>query len=305
MTHTDPVGEKSEAATDENAEAVQNLIARVNRLETLVEQQQKTIDAQRDRLAAMASDEGEAEATPSGSLAASSTRRGVLTAGGLLALLGVGTGATDAQPGNGPDNAGGAVYNWKKDVDAQGNALLDVGSLTMDDNPTAITDLAGDNLSIDESGVLNATVTDTDTRTSISENGVETVQNVTNINFGFGLGVIDEGDGTVTIVDDPIPPTISLFEAVSSPSADSITVNLDSNEPLGEIKVEVTDDGGNTVLVFVTDDFSEDCSGGSCSYFASDQNPGLSSGTYTATLIKAEDIAGNDGADGQSDTVTV
>lgn len=46
---------------------------------------------------------------------------------------------------------------WNQDVDAQGHKLSNLGSLSTANNPDEITDFAGENLSISDSGVLNAT----------------------------------------------------------------------------------------------------------------------------------------------------
>jgi len=78
------------------------------------------------------------------------TRRGLMGTAALAGLSGIA--AADQH-----NNKGGAVYNWEQDVDAQGHGLHDLGSLSMTDNPdVAVRDLAGENLSVDDDGVLNA-----------------------------------------------------------------------------------------------------------------------------------------------------
>ena len=128
---------------------------------------------------------------------------------GLLGLLGLGTlvGTAGAAPPRGP--GGSPLYRWVEDVDAQGHdlanvgALVDVGSIvgagsvSMADNPTAITDFAGANLSVGAGGVLNAA--DTDTRTDVSDDGGNVVSDASVINFGTDLTVTDDGDGAVTV----------------------------------------------------------------------------------------------------------
>lgn len=47
---------------------------------------------------------------------------------------------------------------WNRDVNAKGNDLLNLGSLTMAANESAITDFEGDGLSIDPDGILNASL---------------------------------------------------------------------------------------------------------------------------------------------------
>lgn len=84
---------------------------------------------------------------------------------------------------------------WEQATDAAGFSLSDLGSLTMSDNGMAITDFAGTNLSIDGSGLLNAT----DTHTAISDDDSEVVGSTGDINFGTNLDVTDDGDGSVTV----------------------------------------------------------------------------------------------------------
>jgi len=71
---------------------------RLDRLESLVEQQQETIKEQRERIADLEGDDSTEERDDTETVPAVS-RRGALTAGGLLALLfgGVGTASADAQ----------------------------------------------------------------------------------------------------------------------------------------------------------------------------------------------------------------
>jgi len=83
---------------------------RLDQLESLVEQQQETIDRQRERIEALraerdvaagdsdASTETDSAADTGDITATTTTRRGVLTAGGVLALLGLGTGPASADP---------------------------------------------------------------------------------------------------------------------------------------------------------------------------------------------------------------
>lgn len=66
------------------------------------------------------------------------------------------------------------------------------GSLT---GNTALSNIPGTNLSIDANGNLDAT----DTRTDISDSGTAVLSNTTGVNFGEGLGVTDDGDGSVTV----------------------------------------------------------------------------------------------------------
>lgn len=86
---------------------------------------------------------------------------------------------------------------WKKDRDADGQELRNLGALTMQANPNPITSFDGTGLSIDGNGVLNATITDT--RTNVSDDGVQVVPNVEDINFGSNLTVSDDMDNSATI----------------------------------------------------------------------------------------------------------
>lgn len=307
MTSANSGKDVETTSTTESTDRDGTLEERVNRLESIVATQQQIIDAKLSHLTEKAPEEGPEGEDRSARPASSINRRETLAAGGVLALLGIGVGSVSAQSESDQGNSGGAVYNWQQNVDANGHELLDLGKLAMTDNPTAITDFAGTNLSIDENGVLNASFSDSDTRTNVSDDGEEIVQNVTEINFGYGLGVVDEGNGTVTITDDPIPPSISRFEllALVSSSEEEIIlgVSFTASEQLVEIEVGITDGDNNTVIVFETDDFDESCTDDSCGYIA--EHIVEEGGTYTATLLKAEDAAGNDGAEGQSDTVDV
>jgi len=66
----------------------------------------------------------------------------LLSLGGTSALAGRAT-ARSSRP-------------WRTDVDANGNALFDLGGIAMRSRPTPITDFAGRNLAIDGDGNLNA-----------------------------------------------------------------------------------------------------------------------------------------------------
>lgn len=117
------------------------------------------------------------------------SRRATLAS--VATLAGLGLLSDSAQAQQGPPVPG---PKWNRDVDADGNGLFNLGSLTMSDNPTAISDFEGANLSID-AGVLNAT----DTRTNVSDDGSQVVAGTTDINFGSNLAVSDDGDGSVTV----------------------------------------------------------------------------------------------------------
>lgn len=80
-------------------------------------------------------------------------RRGAL---GLLGTAGFGTALTGTAAGDQSGNGDQAWYHWDADVDANGNRLNDLGALSMAANETPITGFAGQNLSVDREGFLNA-----------------------------------------------------------------------------------------------------------------------------------------------------
>ncbi|ELZ26925.1 hypothetical protein C475_08321 [Halosimplex carlsbadense 2-9-1] len=94
-------------------------------------------------------------------------------------------------------------------------------------------------------------------------------------------------------------PSITGFDAANT-GGNVIDVSFDSDEDLDTIAVEITDSDGTVVATLTESDFAGSGAGTySASYTASD------GGSYTATLTTAEDAAGNDGATGQSDSVTI
>lgn len=76
---------------------------------------------------------------------------------GMAGLGGLGILSTQSAAGQQDGRGNQPFYNWREDVDANGHALGDLGSLSMADNPTAIRDFTGENLDIDD-GVLHANV---------------------------------------------------------------------------------------------------------------------------------------------------
>ncbi|WP_128476863.1 S8 family serine peptidase [Halorussus pelagicus] len=104
------------------------------------------------------------------------------------------------------------------------------------------------------------------------------------------------GATTDTTTVDTTAPTISNFSAKMYPG--SVRVSLDSSEELNTsaLAVELTDASGQTVGTVSS--FSRY---GETYYAQYDVSSGLDE-TWTATLTRAEDDDGNDGADGQTDT---
>jgi PKD repeat protein len=103
---------------------------------------------------------------------------------------------------------------------------------------------------------------------------------------------------------DTTAPTVSDFSA-SNPSGRNVSVTFDADEPVSTVAVELADGSGNAVATFVRSDFDGSCSSGTCTYALSPAYEVGADGTYTATLNAAEDAAGNDGASGQTATVSV
>lgn len=110
------------------------------------------------------------------------SRRGTLTSlagvGGLGLMIGTA-------------RAGHQGPHWRNDVDADGNALFDLGGLSTRADGTRITEFAGDNLTI-SGNVLDAT----DTRTDVSDARGTVVEDAENIVAGDGLSVTPTGGGT-------------------------------------------------------------------------------------------------------------
>jgi hypothetical protein len=79
-----------------------------------------------------------------------------------------------------------------------------------------------------------------------------------------------------------------------------LRTSFESDEDLASIEVSIS---GAEALVLTATDFSESVSGGSYTYEATYE--ASSDGDYTATLDEAADESGNDGAGGQSVTLTV
>lgn len=95
---------------------------------------------------------------------------------------------------------------WQRDQDADGHKLFDLGTLAMQANETEIASFEGDGLAIDGNGVLNVTVGDT--RTNVSDDGGDTVEDVEDIDFRSNLAVTDDSDGSVSVDADTWDTTV-------------------------------------------------------------------------------------------------
>lgn len=108
----------------------------------------------------------------------------------------------------------------------------------------------------------------------------------------------DDSDATQVTVDTPAP-AISSFSA-TNPSGQDVDVSFDSDEQLSTISVSLS---GPESATLTETDISESSNGSSYSYQGT--YSASTTGDYTATLNTATDTDGNNGASGQSDTVTI
>lgn len=103
--------------------------------------------------------------------------------------------------------AGHGGTHWRRDVDADGNTLFDLGALAMLDNETRIRDFAGANLAIDGDDVLNAdtwdTVVDADGNDLKDLGGIETRENRTKIKNFEGDNLSIDGDNVLNAEGSP------------------------------------------------------------------------------------------------------
>ncbi|MFB6300727.1 MAG: tail fiber domain-containing protein [Halobacteriales archaeon] len=167
---------------------------RIDCLESLIEEQQETIETQHEQLAsqgailARITDDGEAadpaadeEELPS---ALPMSRRTVLQTGGVIGLLGMASTSASAQPpDHGRGNSGGnsRAINWK---DADGDDLLEPAD-------AAITGIDVADVQTDS---LNGDITEGSDLTSLLGNGLTTSGNELTAALGNVLGFDDSGN---------------------------------------------------------------------------------------------------------------
>jgi hypothetical protein len=109
---------------------------------------------------------------------------------------------------------------------------------------------------------------------------------------------LDAGSHAVNVRQkDTTIPSVARFD-LGNPSKKDLSVTFDSNESLSNIRVEL--DGPETATI---SDFSVNVVDDTYIYFTTYRVS--TAGQYTATLTTAADRDGNDGATGQTDTVTV
>lgn len=132
------------------------------------------------------------------------------------------------------DASGNTVIRWNSsagEIQFNSNALTGVTSLA-GLSGTAVTNLEGDNLTVDGSGNLDAV----DSRTDVSDGGTTVVSDTSDINFGTGLSVTDDTDGTVTVD--------------STASGDYSTVStVTTNTTASDREVVLVDASGGAVTV--------------------------------------------------------
>jgi len=129
----------------------------------------------------------------------------------------------------------------------------------------------------------------------------------TETTYGIDARVEDSDGGTdtqsdVAVISTESTPTISSFDA-TNPADRDVSVSFDANEQLADIAVDLTDSSGTTVTTLTEGNFTESGNGGTWTYQTTTTL--AEDGDYDATLVTAADDAGNDGASGQTDTVTI
>lgn len=151
------------------------------------------------------------------------------------------------------------------------------------------------------SGAENATLTRTDftvsgtTYTATYDGSVDGTYTATLDSAADDAGNDGASGETDAVSIDTTPPTISNV-TVSNPTQQEVQLRFDSSEPLAAVGIAIS--GAETATLRRTGP-----SNASGSYVVT--YTGSVDGTYTATLTEATDDAGNDGANGQSGSVTV
>ena len=197
-----------DTSNDPDSEGSTSVEERLDRLESLVETQQETIQQQRERITEL---EGETDSDETPLLA---NRRTALKAGGLAALLfgGVGTASADPQ---------GQVGTSSDPLSALYTAELN-GNITGD---TALTNLTGTGLQIaSESLAFDQSITPTWTGTHTWDTGGSANLNVDETGVYYStansetLNIQNSGDGSVTLQEDGTP-VVTESRSLSSGNA--------------------------------------------------------------------------------------
>ncbi|MGQ4554504.1 PKD domain-containing protein [Halobellus sp. GM3] len=113
----------------------------------------------------------------------------------------------------------------------------------------------------------------------------------------------DGGTGQQRTLAVAAPPVIEADDvAISNPDGRTLDVSIDSDQELSAIELNLTRDGSH-VTTLTAADFEVSEAGGVYTYTASYE--AAEDGAFEATLETAENVNGDDGADGQSDSVAL
>jgi hypothetical protein len=160
-------------------------------------------------------------------------RRTALRAGGLLALLGI------AQPAAAQQSFEDAACEWRGDVDANGNNLINLNTLEFADG-TSMSSASGGG-----SG--------SDTRVDI-ETGSGTITDAEAFGAGSNINISDDGDGTATIAASGGTDTRIDLETASGTIADADAIGAgqglslaDDTDGTGTLSVDVAASGTATL----------------------------------------------------------
>ncbi|MFB6072886.1 MAG: PGF-CTERM sorting domain-containing protein [Halobacterium sp.] len=107
--------------------------------------------------------------------------------------------------------------------------------------------------------------------------------------------------GVLPVLQSP-PPEISDF-SLSNPTGRELAVSFNSSEELGDLRVNVTNGTGSVVASLTEGEFTEQNASGTWTYDAT--YTVSQDGDYTATLVNATAVDGQELAVGQSDSVYV
>lgn len=145
---------------------------------------------------------------------------------------------------------------WRYDVSAGGWKGALASGYTDEDAEDAVAALlnAGSNVSLtyddpNDALTIDATDTNTDTRTDVSDSGTTVVSETTDINFDSNVSVTDDGDGTVTV---SVTDTDTQLTNEEVEDIVSTLVASDSNLSW------TYDDSGDTLTISLSNSISTD-----------------------------------------------
>lgn len=190
----------------------------------------------------------------------------------LASLIGIGglslLGSSSVRGAGPPEGAGPPPKSWKRDVDANGHKLLNLGALTTSDNPSGIKNFAGDNLSIDDNGALNATSStqpwsdDVDAQGNSLTNvgGISTAASASEITDFAGNNLTIDESGVLNVSgtnDDESSDIIPIekyklldFQSIGVPVEDEFTSLGDENNEDALFPFEEYEIGGSKLSKF-------------------------------------------------------